>query len=124
MEYFLIGLAMSLLIALVLGLIIGYSLLTERLAGRRPKSEAPAKEETHATARVVSRPLGDAPAPSLTELIGSAIMSRFLGAAGPIESAGNHVAQEALGTGQRMAKPGNAVNETLPGNMLPEEVRE
>src|SRR5262249_12320728 len=26
--------------------------------------------------------------------------------------------------GQGMAKPGNAVNEVLPGNMLPEEVRE
>lgn len=125
MEYFLIGLAMSLLVAVVLGLIVAYSLCMERLAARRPKSSPEPEEATHAApSRIVSRPLGDTPAPSITDLISSFIMSRFLGAAGPIEGAGNGVAQAAPEAGQGVAKPGNPVNDGLPGNVLPEEVRE
>jgi hypothetical protein len=75
MEYFLIGLAMSVLIAVVLGLIVGYSLLMERLAARRPKSEA------HP---VISRAIGEATPTTRPTLI-DLIMSPFLGPAGEVE---------------------------------------
>jgi hypothetical protein len=83
--------------------------LNHKLRGR-PKSEERPEEGT--------RPAQEAP--TLT----SQIMSRLLGAAGPIEEAATPLPATSTSGGQRIAKPGNVVNDGLTGNVLPEEVRE
>jgi hypothetical protein len=109
MEYFLIGLAMSVLIAVVLGGIVGYSLLMERLAARhpRPKSESDGRQEA---TRAATSP---APSPpTLAERAGAHIMSRFLGAAGPVEPIATE--QRSYAVERPREQPGTVAGELVP----------
>jgi len=107
-----IGVVMTILVLLVLGFIVGYSLLTERLAARRPK-----REEKEPARPVHSRPIAEAPAeitPSLTSLI----MSRLLGSAGAIEAVADRLQAPSQNEVQGIANGCNPVNETLPAQPL------
>jgi hypothetical protein len=104
-----LGLLMSALVALVIGVIVGISILSERLTGRATKSE---------TAPVTSEE--ETRAPSLVSLIMSRLATRDL----PTETPLGNVAGNTSEAGQRAAMPGNGGNDVLPGNALPEEIRE
>jgi hypothetical protein len=113
----------SLWLILILGLaLMGAFILllwgVHRLAGR-PKSEG----EEHAPA-VASRPIAEEAETAVRPPLISELMSMFLGAAGPIDVAATPLPAHPQEAGQGVAKPGNAVNAELPGNLLPEEVRE
>lgn len=107
-----LGLLMSAIVAALIGLIVGYSRLVERLASRRPKS-APPKAETHPASRVVSRAIGEAPAPSTIEAIGNFIMSRVFGAAGDVETI--NVEQRSYAVEQPRERPGTEAGNDVPG---------
>jgi hypothetical protein len=112
--------APSLWLIMGLGLLLmgGFILLlwgVSRLSGR-PKSE----EKEHA---VTSRPIAEE-AQAVRMDLPSYIMSLILGQAGPVEAAATPLPATPHEAGQPIAKPGNAVNDTLTGNVLPEEVRE
>ena len=98
MSNLLIGVVMTILVLIVLGLIVGYSLLVERLAARRPKSaqeETPSAQETP-------------PPPSLMDVL----MSRLFGSAGPIASIATEQRSYAV---ERSAEPsGTAPSEPVP----------
>jgi hypothetical protein len=83
----------------------------------RPKS---GEEETPA---IVSRSIEAEAAPVSPSLVGL-IMSFLLGSAGPAERPATLLPAPSPEAGQLIAKPGNAVNDPLPGTMLPEEIRE
>jgi hypothetical protein len=109
----LLGLLMSGIIAALIGLIVGYSLVTERLAARRPKRAAP-EAEPAPPSRVVSRPITDAPpAPSMTDQISGFIMSRLWGSAASREAPGSPIAPDAQEGVQGVANGRNPDNDRL-----------
>jgi hypothetical protein len=84
----------------------------------RPKSEA----EEHA-APVTTRPIKEE-APQVKPPLGALIISLVFGRAGPVEALATPVAATLPIKAQRLAKPGNVVNDALTGNVLPDEVRD
>jgi hypothetical protein len=92
--------------------------LNHKLATRgRPKSE---EAETPA---IASRPIAEE-APEITPSVIAQIMSTLLGSAGPIATPARPLPATGREAGQGVAKPCQGVNTELPGNMLPEEIRE
>jgi hypothetical protein len=111
--------SMWLILALGMGLMGGFLVVlwgVHRLAGP-PKSDA--ADETAVTSHPIAEEDEAVSPPFISEL-----MSLFLGAAGPIERRATPLPTPAPEAGQPITKPGNGVNDGLPGNMLPEEVRE
>lgn len=115
--------SMWLIMGLGLALMGSFILLlwgVSRLSGRPKSGEA--SEEEHA-APITSHPIAKA-ARTIRPSKMSLIMSTLLGAAGPIEPPATPLPTPPPIEAQRMAKLGNVVNTELPGNMLPEEIRE
>jgi hypothetical protein len=112
-----------LIMGLGLALMGGFILVlwvVNRLAGHPKSGRAP--EDEHA-APVRSHPIAEAKAEVRPSLLAD-LMSLILGQAGPVEAATTPLPAPPPIEAQRMAKPGNGVNDALTGNMLPEEVRD